>query len=1301
MARARSKSGYTPPLPFGAFSNVDLLSNHWLEHRLRLEPEWTELRSDADSAAARAGALWRQERNRVEHYGGEASLEEALIQPLFEILGWKLIYQTWLQGRKPDYALFFDDTAKDAALAAGRQAPEFWNAPALVADAKAWHVSLDRPTRVDNQREYPPEQIEWYLDRSRRDYGILTNGRLWRLVPRQLPPGKARFQSYLEVDLARMLDDLTAAPGGQRTLHAEVASAEEFLRFYLFFSPAAFRQRDGRPALIERALRGSSEYALSVGEDLKERVFEALRLCIEGFLTHAPNELDPARDIETVREQSFVLLYRLLFAMFAEDRSLLPYRRNDLYTRGECLARHRDEIAESIDRIEQRRASDYPADQVTIWPDLLALFELIDRGKARYGVPAYNGGLFDPERHPFLTTKALPDRYLTRVIDHLGRAEDPQHRDRGLFRVDYRDLAIQHLGSIYEGLLELRPHFATQPMIVIRQRGANRRAERIVAESCEVETGWDATGMRFEPGRVYLQTDKGERRASGSYYTPDHIVRYIVENTLGPLCREIAQQLSAEIAAIEEQHRHARGANRDALQRRLEQLRGDYDERVLRLRVLDPAMGSGHFLVRACQYLAEEIATSPHTSDPAADDLRQHDSLLAYWKRRVVESSIFGVDLNPMAVELAKLALWLETVSIDEPLTFLDHHLRCGNSLIGGRVVDLGALPGALELQQNVFRQQVEQQLPVLLEPLIRIRELPSQTAEQIKEKERLYRRTFQPACEMFRSAADLWCTAFFALKGHEVTPEQYQRVLAALQRGAEFRRLAAEPWFEATRRLGREQPVSAFHWELEFPEAFFDLTRQERDASFHRGFDAIIGNPPYDVLAERELTADLPEDRAAQVAAHLRAFKRFIASDASYEPSRRHKNNLYKLFICRALDLLAQRGRFGFIVPMALLGDDQSADLRRAMLASGAFTSVDAFPQKDDPSRRIFAEAKLATAVFTHVRTDDEALRARPFTSRQHPANAIDEDSASLTLRTADIPLYDPANQAIVTCSQADWDLACRIVRTGRMTRLGEFCEFFQGEVNETNQRRAGNLAESDGTLVTRGAAVCLYQVREASQGDDIRLTAMRFLRNAGPESKALHHRHPRVVLQESSPQNNFRRIIAAPLQAGEFCNHTINYCPAHKATIELELLLAILNTKLSDWYFRLGSTNAHVSHYQLHNLPFPVFSLQRAPNDDAVRDSALTAIDAGRFDDAFGTIERELQDAPFGPAVQDVLIELVRRIITIEQNRREIARAERSALDPAAQPLQDLIDRLIFAMAGLTPNESKALEERLARML
>ncbi|MCG8408628.1 MAG: BREX-1 system adenine-specific DNA-methyltransferase PglX [Phycisphaerales bacterium] len=1284
MAQRRN----TPPqpeqalLPFAPVRNSEFLSNHWLDNRLPLEPEWSEIRQEAQDSLTELLELWNRQKELVEQYGDEQGLEEAFIQPVLRSLGWTLKYQTFLQGREPDYALFHDEQSHASAIRAGRTSPDFWNYPTLVADAKAWHVTLDRPTGRGSRREYPPEQIEWYLDRSRLAYGILTNGKLWRLIPREREPGKPRFQTYLEADLPRILD---AWQGRQMTINGH--ELDDFLRFFLFFSPHGFRPAENRTALIDRAITGSSEYRIAVGEDLKERVFEALRLCIQGFLSHRSNRLRPEH-LEACRQHSFILLYRLLFVMYAEDRALLPYRVNRTYTNNRSLARHRDEIAARLDRIRGGREDDYSTTSTNIWQDLSDLFDLIDRGHRRYGVPAYNGGLFDTEENAFLTTKAIPDWYLARVIDQLGRAPENGGDPPELFRVDYRDLSIQHLGSVYEGLLELHPRFAAENMVVVRKRGHDKRAELVQPETRAVPSGFELTDIRYEAESVYLETDKGERRSFGSYYTPDHIVECIIENTLGPLCREVDSRLNAELAEVQTEIETADTANRRQLEARLDQLHAAFDDRILQLRVLDPAMGSGHFLVRACQFLAEEIATNPHTGDPEADQLHDDESTLNYWKRRVVESCLYGVDINPLAVELSKLALWLETVSSNLPLSFLDHHLRPGNSLVGGWIQELGVLPNTPPLLRNAFRLQVETALPRLLQPLAEIRQLPSHDARDIKKKQSLYRRRFRPICTVFESVADLWCASFFGDDG-SIDATKYDEALQALARPRSHRELMERTWCKTALKSVRDPEVSAFHWELEFPDAFFDVTGRRRHEN--PGFDAVIGNPPYDVLAERELGRDLS------------ALKAFIAHEDVYQPSRKGKNNLYKLFICKSLALLKLGGRFGFIVPMPLLGDEQAVGVRKAVIEHGAFTVIHAFPQKDNYKKRVFRDAKLSTVVFAMLRTDDEGLKNRPFISHLHPAQFIEEDSPRLQLDTASIPLYDPANFTIVSCSQEDWDLAIRIVQTRRMQRLSAVCESFQGEVNETNERKRGALSDNarHGPLVLRGSNVSLYIVREASQGTALHLRRRVFLEGKSRTSKAYDTAHRRVGFQRSSPQNNFRRIIATLIEPDNYCFDTVSYVPEPKSAIPLPALVALLNSKLLDWYFRLGSTNSKVNEYQFNILPCPVFKDGYDTDDEAARNQALTLLERQDYEGVLDVLRPGLERSPFTPAACDVLVELSNRIAAAEENRGDIARADRSKLGDEAQPYQDLIDRILYSMAGLGDHESRGLEERLQAML
>jgi hypothetical protein len=1168
-------------LPLSPVRNREFLSNHWLEHRLPLEPEWQEHRVAAVDSLRRLLDLWRVERSRVELYGDEAGLEEKFIQPIFESLGWHLKYQTYLNRREPDYALFLTDDALHAALNAGRTSPDFWPHASAVADAKAWHISLDRPIREGANREYPPEQIEWYLNHSLRDYGILTNGRLWRLVPRVLGPTKPRFQTYVEVDLPSLLASLVPA-SGQLELGPSGRGFDDFLRFYLLFSPVGFAAFKGRKPLLDRAVAGSSEYSLGVGEELKERVFEGLRLCVEGFIKHAPNGLEPARDLRTCQEHSFIFLYRLLFIMYAEDRGLLPYRINQTYTNNRALARHRDDVAVRLDQVDRGfRAVDFSHDKTDLWADLQDLFDLIDRGHRSYGVQAYNGGLFDRDTDSFLSKKVLSDWYLSRVLDQLGRASQAGDPDLGLFRVDYRDLAIQQLGSVYEGLLELRPRYAQQPMRVIRAKGTGSREELVIPAADRIPQGYEPTAITYPADGIYLATDKGERRRSGSYYTPDHIVDHIVQKTVGARCSDVFRQLQAEIAAKKEGLAAAPAAHRATLQAQLDQLQGSFDDRVLQLKILDPAMGSGHFLIRACQYIAEEIATNPFTSDHGHDDLKGDESTITYWKRRVAESCLHGVDLNPMAVELAKLALWLETVAADAPLTFLDHHFRCGDSVVGARIARLDSLPGDEGLFAGQFRQEVTIALPTLLDLLKEIAAIPSDTAEHVKQKEKIYRGKFLPALRRFALVGDLWSGE--AMQAATIRSEQYAEVLKLLKTPRKFDETVASNWAHAALSLLKAMEVSPFHWELAYPHIFLSLRSDGR-----AGFDVVLGNPPYDVLSEKEIGRNIDH------------FKRFIDLDPTLQASKVGKNNLYKIFVLRSIELLAEGGYLSFIVPMPLLGDEQASGIRRELLSTGELRETHSFPQKDNLARRVFRDAKLSTALFVFQKLKPDLRTDGRFQSHVHPAQFIEAESPSLTLNSNSIKLYDPENLTIVSCSQEDWDLVTALAEQP-IARLGHFAEFYQGEVNQTIATAKGFLTDQrHGPLITRGANICLYQLREASQGEDIYLDVNAFLEGKGVNTKAFHYRIERVGLQESSPQNNFRRIIACRIPTRHFCNHTINYTTKDDCEIDLALALFVLNSSFADWYFRLGSTNAHVSHYQLTNLPCPRFGSVRGETDE-----------------------------------------------------------------------------------------------------
>ncbi|HEY2585791.1 MAG TPA: Eco57I restriction-modification methylase domain-containing protein, partial [Tepidisphaeraceae bacterium] len=485
---------------------------------------------------------------------------------------------------------------------------------------------------------------------------------------------------------------------------------------------------------------------------------------------------------------------------------------------------------------------------------------------------------------------------------------------------------------------------------------------------------------------------------------------------------------------------------------------------------------------------------------------------------------------------------------------------------------------------------------------------MPDATADQVKLSRDEYRRAAN-ALSPFKRILDAYLLQWFL-------PDNVVRTLPRGSSAADLmlefiKSKEAERFFNSKRgretdaaidRLaGRDRTLAElilsaaeqrrfFHWELEFPEAFYTPrpdAEQHVEMMPNPGFDAVVGNPPYDVLSELENDVDLS------------GLEDFFDSAPTYQPALMGKNNLYKLFVCRSQTLAKDAGLIGMIVPMGILGNDQMVGLRRLFLQTGRLRSVDAFPQKDDPERRVFREAKLATCVFVYERLASSGSNDQPFVARQHPADQIDPTSPSVQLLGEDLEKYDPVNIAIVTASQTDWDLAVRIVNSHAIQKLGSVCRWYQGEINETVARQKGFLADSSANEVVRGAAVCLYAIRAASQGEDLFLNKQRYLRDANPGSKAFHHLHPRVVMQNAAPQNNFRRLIGAPLSAGHFCSYKLNYTIPPACSVQLAFVMALVNSKLADWFFRLGSASADVNHYQLDNLPCPRFC-DLDPDDD-----------------------------------------------------------------------------------------------------
>lgn len=1086
-------------LPLGV-NNRFVFSDVYLEELVQEDSFWQSSLRECQKAWEKLHNLYKKAKNTLPNLNEEEA-ERRFIRPALDILGHAYTLRPPVESpegiRRPDFAFFPSESERNEAEALYKGKKEFFTKALAVGDAKAWERSLDRKIKGPGDpftNQNPSYQIDFYLRATDLKWGIITNGCQWRLYNRET---SYRLDVFYEIDLPLLL---------------ETFEEEAFNYFYAFFRKEAFEKDASGACFLDRAYKASLDYTARVGEELKDNVYEALRLLCEGFLHFPGNRLSES-DLDRIRENAFVLIYRLLFIFYAESRGLLPTDNLNYQTYSLRSLAH--EVAQRLD-------SGVPLSPTTqgYWARLNDLFRIVNEGDTFLGVPPYNGGLFDDEKHPFLKEYRIGDKYLAEAIDKLARTEASGRRGKGF--INYRDLDIRHIGSIYEGLLEHRPRIAKQDMVVIKEKGV----EKFVPLSGLANRKALPT---YPTGSVYLETDKGERKATGSYFTPRYIVQYIVQNTLGPI--------------LEEKKKAG----------------GDLIDEILSLKVLDPAMGSGHFLVEATDFLAralvEALGASP--KEVGEEEIR--------WARReIVERCIYGVDLNPLAVELAKLSLWLATVAKGKPLNFLDHHLKVGNSLIGARVEDLGALPASKKAkkedeaetarQLSLFEQRLSEKLPVMLGEVMEIILKSTDTLSDVEAKKQ-HDALLEELKKPFKAVANLWLSTYF---GNEVSRQEYEVALSNIGVPAQ---LLAMPEVQKAQKIAEQKRF--FHWELEFPEVFFDKYGRRKE---NPGFDVVIGNPPYEVLSARE-----SKDPGIQ---------QFIEFFRDTSLTIKGKQNLYRLMIEKAFSLLSLGAYLGFIVPATILADQSATCLRQFIFQKSSGMYFYVFPER----ARVFEDVTQAVCILitqrgegpnlvslaTDLNNAEDLQKAKPF---MIPLNLLE--------------LIDPRNLSIPLISKPAWGILLKIHQWPPLSPPNTLplAEIFQGEVNLTVFSECIK-TEPTNTLLIRGEHLGRYSVRLDRMPNEAGwLDKNLFLSLAESSSKAHHYKQERVAYQEVVNMQLERRLNFTIVPKGVFLGHTVNYLCNFRS--RPHYLLALLNSQLLNWRFKLTSTNNHVSGAEVRSLP------------------------------------------------------------------------------------------------------------------
>ena len=743
--------------------------------------------------------------------------------------------------------------------------------------------------------------------------------------------------------------DLADLLGGQR--YAEFANVWRLLH--------ASRSA-GNPAecVWEKWRAAGQEQGTRVREGLRQGVTDSLLTLGEGFIQHPSNEAlrsalhSGVLSKDDYFQQLLRLIYRLIFLFSIEDRELL-HPKDDSQVAQDARRAYAEgyALARLRDLCLKRRARNRFDDH---WQATRIIFKGLAAGEPRLALPAL-GGLFADGQCSILDASSLDNAHLLIAMQKLRWASHSVGKSgHVLAPVDYRNMGPEELGSVYESLLELVPEID----LAARKFG-------FVGITSEGSTAGNA------------------RKLSGSYYTPDSLVQELIKSALDPV-----------------------------IEQRIADAPENPTEALLAIRVIDPACGSGHFLLAAARRLAEKLAQLRATEGEQKEEDFRHAL------REVVSRCIFGVDRNPMAIELARTALWLEGFEEGRPLGFLDHHLQVGDALLG--LVDLKALTlgiakdafkplsgddkevckqlsktNAAALKQFVKDFQRQQGLlnlsdAQLLQEVQKLEALPENSTEEIVYKEAAYRRLLEQAkTSRLALAADL-LVGTYLLPKHEGTETQIP-TSATLYLTLLGDVLPADQKAALASAQNACAEASVLHWPLAFPQVFAG-----------GGFDCVLGNPPWEriKLQEEEFFATRHRDVAeaknkaersqriqwlaeGMLAKHLfpqlehapheceaeqRLYAEFISARRTAEAASVFAHvkgedggrypltgvgdvNTYALFAETISQITHAQGRAGFIVPSGIATDDSTKHFFSSVVTSSRLVAFYGF----DNEKRIF----------------------------------------------------------------------------------------------------------------------------------------------------------------------------------------------------------------------------------------------------------------------------------------------------------------------------------------------------------
>jgi hypothetical protein len=819
-------------------------------------------------------------------------------------------------------------------------------------------------------RFFPAKLLAHLKDR-KLTWGILTDGSRWRLYSNK---SSRPYEDYVELSLAETLEGSDEA---------------EYSLFERFFHRDSFIARDAEDTsetgrdesagIYKCRLdhdRNQSEQALEqyVKAPFLAQVDEVLQYICNGFIFDTQKSGEEYTEVERAEifESAVKLIYRCLFLFYAEARRLLPtepekaelYHRHSIQTL--CLEARKF-------RWGQRRDTD----QYDLWKHLKGLINAVNDGDPEYGIMGYNGGLFDDQEERFLGRHQLRNDFLSRALYLLAFVEPLDNEHDSEYPMPYEDLEVRHLGELYENILEYTVMLADADRI---RRRTKKGVEILLATQTTKKTG----DTLIKKGDVYFGESALERKQTGSYYTPESLVRFLNQKSIiQPLYEAFERNYRKRFNDLLEQVKngHDTGTRRGATQSAAALVERFAEEEVFQFKVCDPAMGSGHFLVDAAnQMTGLVIALLAEVSyvEGMTVSVTSHPN---DWRRRITRHCIYGVDLNPLAVNLAKLSLWLNCFATHHRLTFLDHHVRCGNSLIGIRSLSqLATIPERKrdgkkkkdDMTGSLF-PDFQEYAAMVDEAGQDIQSISAMDEDETDAQKAAFDRA-QEKVSALNPLADL-CTSYLMDAG--IRPEDYNTLFYSIVRQQPIQDPLNPDLPKILEAMENYQNHHHFfHWPLEFPDVFPDENSSFSIhlSSFRSGFSATVGNPPWDIVKpnSQEFFSDYdPKFRSYNKQEANRVSKKLMVDNPvvaenwnqycdgiaeqsayfkeplSYSALGKGDINTFKLFIEQFFSVLGDGGRMGIVVPSGIYTDQGCQPLRQLFFSQSRIEFIYCFENR------------------------------------------------------------------------------------------------------------------------------------------------------------------------------------------------------------------------------------------------------------------------------------------------------------------------------------------------------------------